>query len=513
MAGQLTDITHANGGTVLARSAYTLDVLGRRTSQTREDGITETYGYDATSQLTSADYGVTSPLAKAAAPVTRETFAYDALGNRTQVGRVVPNAPSGTTSYTANALNQYTQVGGVAFAYDANGNLTNDGKQTYRYDAQNRLLAVEPVAPATGAVRAEFAYDARNRAVARTYYTLGKAGGWALNSDDSRALTYDTSWNLLAECTRNGAQVGEYIQGQRTDEILRAELKPANSPITTYYPLPDGLGSVVALAGDSGRIFERFRYSAYGQPTSLSATYQASASSVFGYRLLFTGREWLSAIGLNEHRNRYYSVSSGRWLNSDLIGFLGGKNFYRYATNSPAGKNEPLGLDPNQCGDTDVSKIKSIVTQASGMEQLAANTGNSDRYFYTEVYGWVDVRHFATAAIRVRDGSDAATTAILGFGLEVYQWLTEWGSDYRSGFSAEDLPSNDAGISFGYFLRAAQPGTSIQDTFALWSDYHAKGHAKDDGVTNYGALPRFDPALPANGCKNAQSNASSAPCN
>ena len=44
--------------------------------------------------------------------------------------------PPRFTSYTANALNQYTQVAGVAFTYDANGNLTNDGKQTYRYDAQ-----------------------------------------------------------------------------------------------------------------------------------------------------------------------------------------------------------------------------------------------------------------------------------------------------------------------------------------------------------------------------------------
>ena len=138
MAGQLTDITHANGGTVLARSAYTLDVLGRRTSQTREDGVTETYGYDTTSQLTSADYGAASPLAKATAPVTRETFAYDALGNRTQVGRVVPNAPSESASYTANNLNQYTKItitgSGSSTStlqpstptYDANGNLTND---------------------------------------------------------------------------------------------------------------------------------------------------------------------------------------------------------------------------------------------------------------------------------------------------------------------------------------------------------------------------------------------------
>ena len=58
MAGQLSDITHAAGGTVLARSAYTLDPLGNRTS-------------------TYVVGGVPSP-------------------------RV--------SSYTANALNQYTQV-------------------------------------------------------------------------------------------------------------------------------------------------------------------------------------------------------------------------------------------------------------------------------------------------------------------------------------------------------------------------------------------------------------------
>jgi RHS repeat-associated protein len=312
---------------------------------------TETYGYDTTSQLTSADYGTSSPLAKASAPVTRETFAYDALGNRTQVGRVVPNAPSTTTAYTANALNQYTQVAGVAFTYDANGNLTSDGKQTYRYDAQNRLLAVEPVAAATGAVRAEFAYDARNRAVARTYYTLGKAGAWVLNPDDSRALTYDIAWNLLAERTPDGVQVAEYIHGQRTDEVLRAELKPYKSSLTAFYPLADGLGSVVALANDSGKVMERFRYSTFGQPTSLSATYQANASSVSGYRLLFTGREWLRSLSLNEHRNRYYSASLARWLSADPIKFNGGDaNLYSYVANGPVNFRDPSGLCRDSAG-------------------------------------------------------------------------------------------------------------------------------------------------------------------
>lgn len=38
---------------------------------------------------------------------------------------------------------------------------------------------------------------------------------------------------------------------------------------------------------------------------------------------------------------------------------------------------------------------------------------------------------------------------VAGFGLELSQWLTEWGSDYRSGFSPEDIPSNTAGSNFG----------------------------------------------------------------
>lgn len=335
--------------TWLQQRTFALGIFGL-TSRTRNNGVACTTGYDTTSQLRSANYGTGSPLAKAASPVSRETFAYDALGNRTSTSTVGGVPSPRVTSYTANALNQYTQVGGVAFAYDANGNLTNDGKQTYRYDAQNRLLAVEPIAPATGAVRAEFAYDNRNRAVARTYWTLGKAGAWVLNQDDSRALTYDTAWNLLAERTRNGAQVGEYIHGQRTDEVLRAELKTYNLPLTACYPMPDGLGSVVALANDSGKVAERFRYSAYGQPTSISPSYQAVASLVSNYRFLFTGPEWLAPVSLNEHRNRYYSASLARWLTTDPIYMTDDINIYAYAGNSSTNTRDGFGLCRDQGG-------------------------------------------------------------------------------------------------------------------------------------------------------------------
>jgi hypothetical protein len=50
----------------------------------------ERYTYDATSQLAGVDYGTPARGA--------ETFAYDAVRNRTEVGRVVPNAPPSTPS-------------------------------------------------------------------------------------------------------------------------------------------------------------------------------------------------------------------------------------------------------------------------------------------------------------------------------------------------------------------------------------------------------------------------------
>ncbi|WP_091837250.1 hypothetical protein [Marininema halotolerans] len=36
-----------------------------------------------------------------------------------------------------------TQVNGKDYTYDKNGNLIDDGKRTYTYDAENRLTAVK----------------------------------------------------------------------------------------------------------------------------------------------------------------------------------------------------------------------------------------------------------------------------------------------------------------------------------------------------------------------------------
>jgi RHS repeat-associated protein len=328
VAGQLTEITHANGGQTLASSRYDLDLLGRRTAQTREDNITEHYVYDAISQLTQVDYGTGKT----------EGFTYDPVGNRSQATAAV-----NVTSYSTNSLNQYTRVNGIVLSYDANGNLIHDGKFDYQYDSQNRLLSVTSTSSVVqNAVRAEFAYDAKNRCILRKYYSKGSQGQWVLSTADSRALTYDSGWNLLSECTFDGRQVGKYIFGQRTDEILSAQLG-----VKTYVPLVDGLGSTVALTSNNGQVAERYRATACGTPTVLNTSYHPRlAADATSYRFIFTGREWLDQVQLNDHRNRFYIPKIARWLNPDPIRFYGGDlNLYRYVGNGIANEVDGYGLD------------------------------------------------------------------------------------------------------------------------------------------------------------------------
>ena len=94
-----------------------------------------------------------------------------------------------SVSYTANALNQYTAVGAATPTYDANGNLTYDGRFTYCYDAESRLTAIISAgtcaAPTTTV--ATYAYDGRGLRKSKT-----------VGSTTSPTPTTARSWSMMA---------------------------------------------------------------------------------------------------------------------------------------------------------------------------------------------------------------------------------------------------------------------------------------------------------------------------
>ena len=147
-ANRLTQITQG-ASTV----SFTYDNANRRTLLTLANGVTATYSYDAASELTGLTYKLGTTV------LGNLTYSYDADGRRTSIGGSYARTglPQAVASASYNADNQLTQWGSSNLTYDLNGNLTNDGANTYTWNARNQLASIN--AGATGS----FQYDAFGR--------------------------------------------------------------------------------------------------------------------------------------------------------------------------------------------------------------------------------------------------------------------------------------------------------------------------------------------------------------
>lgn len=140
------------------------DNVNRRTTLTYPNGTSTSYGYDIASRLTGITHLEPNGIIEAL------TYQYDAAGNRTSLTRNNGTAsllPAAVVSATYDAANEQTAFAGVTLQYDANGNLTNDGVNTYAWDARNRLVAI------SGGSTASFNYDALGRRTSKTINSVG----------------------------------------------------------------------------------------------------------------------------------------------------------------------------------------------------------------------------------------------------------------------------------------------------------------------------------------------------
>ncbi|NDC75610.1 RHS repeat protein [bacterium] len=314
VADQVTSIVHGKVTGELARYNYAYDTGGRRTAKTitgpGAPARAEVYGYDAIDQVTSSNYGTAGT----------ETFAYDPMGNRTSASLL----GQGSIAYTANALNQYSAINGAAPTYDVNGNTLTLPNRTFAYDGQSRLKTATLGTPGlSGYQVASFVYDARNRQVSRTLNGVTTYFIW-------------DGWSLLAEYQVINSVLSQrrsYVHGPRQDEILRQDER--------IYFHEDALGDTVLTTNDIGRVSQFYSYTAFGEVTAYNSSGAITPS--LNTRFLYTGREWISELGLNDHRNRFYLPSLGRWLNRDPIGERGGRNLYAFCDNNPLTRIDPFG--------------------------------------------------------------------------------------------------------------------------------------------------------------------------
>ena len=127
-----------------------------------------------------------------------------------------------------------------------------------------------------------------------------------------------------------------YLYGLAVDQIIA---RTSSSGVTAWY-MTDQLGSVRDVVSTSGTVLDHIVYGSFGNIIS-----QTNSSN--GDRFLFTGMEYDATTGIYYDHARYYDPTTGRFVSQDPKGFAAGDaNLYRYARNSPAGAEDPSGLQP-----------------------------------------------------------------------------------------------------------------------------------------------------------------------
>jgi YD repeat-containing protein len=101
------------------------------------------------------------------------TYAYDADGRRTAAAGSLATVTLSRTSPAAaaarrnNADNEQSKFNGTSLTFDADGNLTSDGTNTYTWDGRGHLTQIAQGRTVTAA----FVYDGLGRRMSKTIGT------------------------------------------------------------------------------------------------------------------------------------------------------------------------------------------------------------------------------------------------------------------------------------------------------------------------------------------------------
>ncbi len=527
---QLQFVWHTNqAGTTLARYDYTRDVLGRITQMTNTVGGATTnwaYQYDAAGQLLSATATTTNGTV-----ARRYRYNYDASGNR-----ISQQIDSAATIERVNGLNQLTNRAATGGIVRVAGHISETGLVTVAGVPARMTTATnfesEVYAPSiTNVVSIAAADPNGNVATTNRVFTVASNGAFGsltydLNGNllkkDTRLdnawdefdrcyyIGYGTTntrvgydplgrWTCLAECTGDTTNSVRYFKWEGLR--LAEEQNASGTVIRRYFPggfwfnntnffyLADHLGSVRQVTTTNGTVVARFEYDPWGKRT------QTFGTTSFVVDIGFTGHFHHGPSGLIFAPLRIYDPETGRWISRDPIQEKGGLNLYEYCGGDPVNCTDATGRAPNRAGATTSDHVRDFLQNTPDLRLLSSNhVSNVNRYFYTQKFGWVDIRHFGEAAYRVEHGQFGWDVRLMGFLLEAKQWAFEWGNAYRSGFSPEDCPSNAAGVSFAQFR---QPTDTLDQAFAKWAK-SVGALSLDDPRAHYWLLPAEDPAWRGN---------------
>jgi len=267
--------------------------------------------------------------------------------SRRPVRRNVTVAATGQASVSGNAL---VAKHPEAFSYDADGNLTQDGRWHYTWDGENRLVRMSSANtnPAVGPQQwVEFEYDWQGRRISKK---VGAAGAGVATND--LRFVYD-GWTVAAILNSDfslftsfawGLDLSGTLQGAGGGGCLLWMTVPSGANAGRYFCAYDGNGNVMALVSAAdGSVAARYEYGPFGE--LIRATGPMAKVNPFRFSTKHQDEE----TGLVYYGYRYYDPGTGRWVSRDPIAELGGLNLYGFALNDPVEYVDKLGMTCLSC--------------------------------------------------------------------------------------------------------------------------------------------------------------------
>lgn len=272
-----------------------------------DSGRSATYTYDSLYRLsTAATTGSTGY------PQWGLSMAYDRYGNRTDQNQTVGNPPMNhvTIDATTNRIN-YT-----GYAYDASGNMTNDGSNALTYDAQNHLLT-----STGGGGSGTYTYDGKGIRVKKV-------------SGSTTTVYVFSGSKVIAEYVNGAALTAPTREYVYSSSQMIAKIEAG---VTNYYH-SDHLSARVTSDSSGNKVGEQAHFP-FGE-----SWYSANTTTKFQ----FTNYERDAESG-NDYAMARYTISRlGRFSSPDPVGGSPSDpqslNRYAYVRNDPINSIDPLGL-------------------------------------------------------------------------------------------------------------------------------------------------------------------------
>lgn len=400
---------------------------------TQSKSVHRYYAYDALDRLiaSSRTASDTTDQGSLSTPPEFARYFYDGTGNRI----LTQEASSAQTDLTSNTEKlQYadgkSQLQGLTVEthvdYDAVGQPTNIGTNSYEWDALGKLISVRQ----SNKTKANYRYNFRGE-------RIGKSVGGRQTH-----YLYENRF-LSSELDQRG-------------KILRQYLYLADQPIAIIdtregIPLDDGMQSGWAdIAHDVRTLWTEFfgdeKFISYLHNDHLGAPVLATDSNGhpiwhavhngFGYRyntevredskgkkslakfrlnLRLPGQYEDEETGLYYNDHRYYDPRRGRYLTPDPLGLKGGINVYAYTAGNPLKYVDPSGLILfafDGTGNSDPAAPSDSISNVRKFYEAYTGVDHEDKFYITGIGTTNEDMHFKGS---IYDGTGFDQRVRLGF--------------------------------------------------------------------------------------------------